>query len=175
MRISKRVPISVFVAGVAALSAALAVGALSALGSDGNQGKGHDGQLIRESLAPSVPDDPAFHGVIPGNAPWVLKHSSVRLSPRGRLELRVSGLVIPVAPFNGTPGPVTTISASLYCGSDSDMTAMATAGPVPISRAGDARIKDDSFAVPATCEAPVILVQPNGLTNLYIAVDGWKM
>jgi hypothetical protein len=178
MRISKRVPISVFVAGVAALSTALAVGAMSALGDEGGHGKGHDehhgGQLIRENLAPSVPDDPAFHGVIPGNAPWVLKSGSVRIDGHS-LDLRVRGLVIPVAPGNGTPGPVTTISASLYCGSDMDTMAAATTGQVPISRDGDARIRDRSFEVPSTCLAPVILVNPNGLANLYITVDGWKL
>ena len=169
MRISRRVPISVFVAAIAALSTALAFGALSALGSDhGDHGKGHGGQLIRESLAP------AFHGVTPGNAPWVLKEGSVQLSGH-RLDLRVRGLVIPVAPGNGTPGPVTTIGASLYCGADSNTMAAATTGQVPISRDGDARIRDDSFAVPSTCLSPVILVNPNGISTLYIAVDGWRM
>jgi hypothetical protein len=178
MRISKRVPLTVFIAAVAALSTALAVGALSAIGSDGGHGKGHDnhgGQLISETLAPSVPTDPTFHGVAPGGAPWVLKEGSVDLSSRGRLDLRVRGLVIPVAPGNGTPGPVTTISASLYCGADTDTMAAATTDQVPISRRGDARIRDKSFDVPATCLAPIILVNPNGIANLYIAVDGWKM
>jgi hypothetical protein len=178
MRIPKRVPISVFVAGVAALSAALAVGSLSALGHEGH-GKGHDhrhgGELLSATLAPSVPEDPTFHGVAPGGAPWVLKEGSVSLSTH-RLDLRVKGLVIPVAPGNGTPGPVTTISASLFCGADmTETTAAATTGQVPISRRGDARIRDNSFDVPATCLAPVILVNPNGLANLYIAVDGWKL
>jgi hypothetical protein len=175
MRISKRVPISVFAAAVAALSTALVFGALSALGHDhGEHGKGHGGRLIRESLAPSVPTDPAFHGVTPGGAPWVLKDGSVQLSGH-RLDLRVRGLVIPVAPGNGTPGPVTTISASLYCGADSSTMAADTTGQVPISRNGDARIRDDSFAVPSTCLSPVILVNPNGIAALYIALDGWRM
>jgi hypothetical protein len=174
MRISKRVPFTVFVAALAALSAALVVGALSALGSEHEHGKDHGGQLIRESLSPSVPTDPAFHGVIPGNAPWVLKEGSVRLDGH-HLDLRVRGLVIPVAPGNGTPGPVNTISASLYCGADTDTMAAATTGQVPISRSGDARIKDNSFDVPSTCLSPVILVNPNGIASLYISVDGWRM
>ncbi len=171
MRISKRVPITVL---VAAISTALVGGALSALGSEGGHGKGHGGQLVRESLAPSVPTDPAFHGVTPGNLPWVLKEGDVRLRS-DRLDLRVQGLVIPIAPGNGTPGPVMTISASLYCGADSDTMAAATTGQVPIARDGDARIRDDSFDVPSTCLSPVILVHPNGNTANYIAVDGWKM
>jgi hypothetical protein len=43
---------------------------------------------------------------------------------------------------------------------------------VPISRRGNARIKDRSFNVPDTCLAPVILVHPNGDTTHYIALDG---
>ena len=176
MRISKRVPLSVFVAGVAALSAALAVGALSALGDEGGHGKGHrhGGGLIRESLAPSVPTDPAFHGVIAGNLPWVMKEGSVRVD-RHSIDLRVRGLVIPDAPASGTPGPVNTISASLFCGPDSNAMPAATSDQVPISRDGDARIRDNSFDVPATCLSPVILVHPNGMAGAYITVDGWKL
>jgi hypothetical protein len=98
----------------------------------------------------------------------------VRLKRDGKFDLSVRGLVIPTAPFTGTPGPVTTISASLYCGADSDMMAAGTTGQVPISRQGDARIHDASFSVRSTCLAPVILVHPNGLMNTYIAVDGWR-
>jgi hypothetical protein len=180
MRISRRVPITVFIAALAALSAALVVGALSALGDEGGHGNGHGkgdgGELIRESLAPSMPapTDPAFHGVAPGGAPWVLKEGSVRVSGH-RLDLRVRGLVIPGAPGNGTPGPVNTISASLYCGADSNTMAAATTGQVPIDRHGDARIRDNSFDVPSTCLSPVILVNPNGGAGAYIAVDGWRM
>jgi hypothetical protein len=173
MRISKRVPITVFTAALAALATVLAVGTLSAIGHGGGQGKGH-GPLLKETLAPSLPTDPPFHGVAAGGAPWVLKEGSVKLSGH-RLELRVKGLVIPVAPGNGTPGPVTTISASLYCGADTDTMAAETTGQVPISRDGDARIRDDSFDVPSTCLSPVILVNPNGIAAAYIAVTGWRM
>ncbi len=86
----------------------------------------------------------------------------------------MKGLVIPSL---GTPGPVTTISAALYCGADSNTTAAATTPQVPLSSKGDARIHDTSFSAPSTCLAPVILVQPHGTgvpANLYIAVDGWQ-
>jgi hypothetical protein len=45
--------------------------------------------LINESLAPSQPTDPTFHGVTPGGAPWVLKRGEVRLKRDGKLDLRV--------------------------------------------------------------------------------------
>ena len=174
MRISKRIPTAVFLAALAALLTALAVGTLGALGHEhGRHGRDHGDRLISESLAPSVPTDPMFHGVAAGGAPWVLKEGQVRLSTSGELDLRVRGLVIPVAPGNGTPGPVNTISASLYCGADSETMAAATTGQVPIARDGDARI-DAHITVPATCLSPVILVNPNGNPAAYIALDGWR-
>ena len=200
MRISKRALITVMVAAIAALSMALAVGALGAPGTDHpskpehpskpahpgkpdhpgkpndpGKGKHHGRPLIKESLAPSQPTDPSFHGVSAGAAPWVLQQGQVRLKSDGKLDLRVKGLVIPNPPGDGTPGPVTTISASLYCGADTQTTAADTTQTVTISRTGDARIHDTSLNVPSTCLAPVILVHPNGDLTHYIAVDGWRL
>ena len=173
MQIVRRAPIAIVIAVVAALATSLAVGALGALGRDGGGG-GSDESLVSARLAPSVPTDPAFHGVTPGAAPWVLKRGEVQLERAGELELRVRGLVIPTAPANGTPGPVNTINASLYCGAESETVAADTTGQVPISRAGDARINDRSFTVPSGCLAPIVLVHPNGDMTHYIAVDGWR-
>ena len=175
MWISRRALVTVFLAAIAGLSLVLAVGAAGKHQGKPKSGKRHGAPLIKASLAPSQPTDPTFHGVGPGGAPWVLKRGEVRLKASGKLKLRVRGLVIPVAPGNGTPGPVNTISASLYCGADSNTTAAATSQQVPISRKGNARIRDRSFTVPSTCLAPVILVHPNGDTTRYIAVDGWRL
>jgi hypothetical protein len=174
MWISRRVLLALSVGAIAVLSMALAAGAFGDHGGGdrgGDHGDGNGRALIESSLAPSLTTDPAFHGVTPGGAPWVLRRGDVELK-QSRIDLRVRGLVIPVAPGNGTPGPVTTISASLYCGADSDTSAADTTGQVPISREGDARIRDRSFDVPDTCLAPVILVHPNGDATHYIAVDG---
>jgi hypothetical protein len=91
----------------------------------------------------------------------------------GKFDLRVKGLVFA---STGTARPVTAISASLYCGADSSPAAAGdTTQQVPISRKGDARIRDAHLTVPGTCLAPVILVHPNGDTMHYIAVDGWRL
>jgi hypothetical protein len=168
MWISKRAVLGTALAAVVAVSLALAV---SAFGHRGDADRGT--ARLSSTLAPSVPTDPAFHGVSPGGAPWVLRSGEVQIT-RHRLELRVRGLVIPTAPGNGTPGPVNTVSASLYCGADSSTAAADTTGQVPISRRGDARIRDRSFDVPDSCLAPVVLVHPNGDATHYIAVDGWR-
>ena len=171
---SHRAPVAAALAGAAAMSLTGAVGAFGDHGS-GHHDRGHQGSaLVEEMLAPSVPTDPTFHGVAPGAAPWVLKRGAVELRRGGRLELEVRGLVIPNPAGDGTPGPVTTISASLYCGADSNTTAADTTQQVPISRRGNARIRDRSFTVPATCLAPLILVHPNGDAAHYIAVEGQR-
>ena len=157
MLIPKRTLLTVTVASIAALSMALAVGAFGAHGPDhpskpnhpgtpGHPGRGnHRGRpVIKESLAPSQPSDPSFHGVSAGMAPWVLQRGEVRLKGDGKLDLRVKGLVIPSPPGDGTPGPVITISASLYCGADTEKTAADTTQQVPLSRTGDARLHDTS-------------------------------
>jgi hypothetical protein len=167
------------IAGAMAAAVAVYAGVAAGHNGGGGNGGGHQGKhrgnaVLDASLAPSQPTDPSFHGVAPGGLPWVLKRGGVELKKKGKLELRVRGLVIPVAPANGTTGPVTTISASLYCGPDSDTTAADTTQTVPITSNGNARIKDKSFTVPATCLAPVILVHPNGDLTHYIAVDGWR-
>jgi hypothetical protein len=170
MWLSKRVLLAVSAAAIAVLSLALAVGAFGDRGGRGHDG-GHGKALIEESLAPSLTTDPTFHGVAPGGAPWVLRRGDVELK-HSRIELRVRGLVIPSPPGDGTAGPVTTISASLYCGADSDTAAADTTREAPLSSDGDGRIRDRSFDVPDDCLAPVILVHPNGDTTHYIAVDG---
>src|SRR4051812_43524692 len=147
MWVSKRVILAVAIVAVAATSLAGAVGAFGDRG--GHHQRGHHGSaLLEQTLAPSLTTDPTFHGVAPGAAPWVLKRGDVELRRGGRLELEVRGLVIPNRPGDGTPGPVKTISASLYCGADSNTAAADTTPQVPINSRGDARIRDRSFAVP---------------------------
>jgi hypothetical protein len=190
MRISRRVLLAICAALTAAVVTGLAAGALGAepkhhgnsshaTKHHGNSALGGQRQgvpLIKESLAPSQPPptDPPFHGVNPGGAPWALKFGDVRLKSDGHLDLRVKGLIIPSF---GTPGPVSEIVATLYCGADSNHTAAAMTAPVPLSSKGDARIHDTSFSVPSSCLAPVILVQPfssGAPVPVYIAVDGWQ-
>jgi hypothetical protein len=120
-----------------------------------------------------VPGDPTFHNVNPGGAPWVLKRGSVVLKRDGTFKVRLQGLVIPNPPGDNTPGPVMTVSASLYCGPDSDTTPAATTEAVPISRSGNASI-GTSLNTPDTCLAPMVLVHPNGILGTYISLTGFR-
>lgn len=142
--------------------------ALSASGSSRDNGNGE--ALVRSGLAPSVPADPAFHGIAAAGAPWVLSDSSVRLKASGELDISIAGLILPSL---GTAGPVTTVSASLLCGGDANANRAATTGTFPLSQSGDARI-EETLSLPATCLAPIFVIHPNGGTARYIAVSGWK-
>jgi hypothetical protein len=153
-------------AGIAAL-----VFAAVASGDHGNgRDEGHGGKIFRSVLAPSQPTDPSFHGVAPGNVPWVLKNGSVKIGRNGHFDLRLRGLVITTT---GTARPVATISASLFCGADTTTTPAVTTAQVPISAGGNARIHQ-KVTLPATCLAPIVLVHPNGGTTRYISVTGWR-
>lgn len=141
-------------------------------GRHGNRGQHHGNRVLEQNLAPSVPTDPHFHGVAPGGVPWVLRRGEAQLKLNGRFELRLNGLIIPNL---GSAGPVTSVTASLYCGEDANGTAVATTASAPLSPHGDARIRDNSFTVPSSCLVPVVMVHPNGNPAAYIAITGWKM
>ena len=176
MNVSRRTAVAVLSAAALGGSAATAV---TASGHDNGRQQGRHGDdrgehrgrpLLKQTLAPSVPTDAMLNGNKPGGVPWVLTRGEARLRSDGTLQVEVRGLVIPVAPFTGTPGPVTTVSASLYCGASS--TAQGTTPSVPISMTGDAFMQGP-VTVPAKCLQPTVLVHPNGATTTYIAATGF--
>jgi len=123
--------------------------------------------VLASSIAPSVPTDPVLHEVAPGGAPWVLKMGKIRLTDSGELMVHVRGLIIPEL---GTPGPVTSIDASLYCGNET--TPFATTATSPLSMKGNGMI-EAHVSLPSTCLVPSVLINPLGITSLYIATSGF--
>lgn len=178
MHVTTRTAIGVLSAATLAGSA---IGGVSAFGHDdnsqggqGSHGKHNGATVFRSAVAPSLPGPPAIHGVNAGGAPWVLRSGEIRLRRGGRFQVRVRGLVIPNPPGDNTPGPVSTISAALYCGADTETAAAATTSQVPLSSNGNARI-DQHVTLPSTCVAPIVLVHPNGIAGIYIASSGWRL
>jgi hypothetical protein len=173
MHVSRRAAVAML--STAALGGS-AVTAVSAIGHDnghnGNGGRHHAKVSFETPLAPSVPADPALHGVAAGGAPWALRSGSAELGRKGRIDVRVRGLVLPPPGGNGTAGPVTTVTASLYCGADSSTTAVGTTPSAPISQSGNARMAG-RFTLPTKCLAPIVLVHPNGNAAAYIAASGF--
>lgn len=150
--------------------AAIATGAALIITAGANSGAGS----LHSTLAPSHPTDPQFHGVVAGGLPWVLNHGRVTITSEGEFSVEIDGLVIPTGTFAGTPGPVKTVSASLYCGADTNTTAADTVGPAPLSGRGDAEIHGH-VTLPASCLAPIVLIHPANISSsAYIAVTGWR-
>lgn len=154
----KKTVLSLALATIALAALALTAGASSGAGS------------LHATLAPSKPTDPVFHGVMAGGLPWVLNHGRVSITPEGEFNVELDGLIIPQ---RGNPGPVKTVSASLYCGADANHMAAATTESVALSSSGDAEIHDH-VDLPATCLAPIVLIQPNHSSMIYISVTGWR-
>jgi hypothetical protein len=123
---------------------------------------------LTSTLAPSVPTDPVLHGVTAGSAPWVLKASAFQLLNNGVFVATINGLIIPEL---GTPGPVTSVDAALYCGNET--TAAATTATVPLSEQGNAVIAA-KVTLPKSCQAPVMLINPLGISSIYIATGGFS-
>jgi len=157
----------------AVLVAAAVFVAAAAADHGGDRGRGeHHGHrqrvILQQHLVGSILSDQAIHGVVRGGLPWQ-GGGDASLSKKGRFEARIRGLVIPSM---GNPGPVTTITISLYCAPDSSGTAAFTTDPVPFSPDGDAFVRQQ-VTVPARCLAPVLLVHPNGGATAYIAATGF--
>jgi hypothetical protein len=169
MRVSRFVAVGSATTALTIGSAALAV---NALGDHGNGGGGKS--QLDVSLSPSQTSDPAFHSVAPGARNWLLDRGSARVRRNGRIDVRVRGLVLTGV---GTPGSVTDVSASLFCGADNNTTPAGTTGQVPLSSRGNARIRA-RITVAAHCLAPLVLINPtvNPSTTPdrahYIAVSG---
>lgn len=100
-------------------------------------------------------------GIKGGGFPWAITSGSGALSRDGHLHVSVSGLVIPVTPFNGT-NPVARFAAIVSClrphaPADNILTAS-----VPASASGDATI-DANVSLPHPCIQPIVFVtSPTG-------------
>ena len=160
MRLTKR-------SVLAAMLVAAAIFVTAAAADHGDRGREHHGPLLQQRLIGSILSDPPIHGAIRGGLPWE-GTGSATLERRGRLEVGIRGLVIA---GTNNPGPVTTITVSLYCAPDSSA-AVFTTTPTPLSSHGDARVRQH-VTVPSRCLAPVVLVHPNGGAGAYIMATGF--
>jgi hypothetical protein len=166
-RKSKLVAAAVFVVAAVFVSVAAADH-----GRDRDHGRDHGkshrhGQLLEQRLVGSVLTDPQIHGVTRGGLPWV-GGGTAELGRHGRFEVRIRGLVIPGM---GNPGPVTSLTFSLYCAPDSSGPVFTTSS-TPLSPAGNAHLRQH-VTVPSRCLAPVVLAHPNGGGTMYIAATGF--
>jgi hypothetical protein len=138
---------------VAALGAASLVG-VTAVGASAHEGGG--GTLIEFESMTGVGSPPAtVRGIPGGGKPWVLKSGRGEVDRNGNVEVRVRGLVIPVAPFNGT-NPVPFFKATVSCVTPSGVVNVSTAN-FPADSAGNSRI-EGHVALPSQCADPIVFV-----------------
>jgi hypothetical protein len=162
----RKILLGAVLAVAATLALAFAVSAGADRGRDGH-GHGKGRGVLNAALVGSKPNDPVIHGVAPGGVPWD-GGGTVSIHRDGKTSVHIRGLII-----TGTDnaGPVTSVSASLYCeGSDAPA---ATTPTVPLSPHGDADI-ETRLTLPAACLGPIVLVHPNGGLTRYIAATGWR-
>jgi hypothetical protein len=84
------------------------------------------------------------------------------------LSSTFGGLIIPEL---GTPGPVTSVDAALYCANETTPAVMT--GTFPLSERGNAQIVA-RVKLPSTCQTPALLINPLGVGSIYIATSGFS-
>lgn len=99
-------------------------------------------------------------GITGGGKPWVITSGSGEVDRDGSVHVTVHGLVIPVAPFNGT-NPVKAFGATVSCVTPHGIVNLRTA-TAPATPTGDATI-DGSVTLPHPCKDPILFVtSPTG-------------
>jgi hypothetical protein len=99
-------------------------------------------------------------GIIAGGKPWAITSGTGELDSDGTLHVSVTGLVIPVAPFNGT-NPVPAFGAIVSCITSHHQVVNVFAGTVPTNSAGDATI-DATVSLPHPCTQAIVFVTSPG-------------
>ncbi len=113
----------------------------------------------------------AIRNVPGGGLPWVISFASGELSASGKLEVKVSGLVLdpndPAVIAAGLAGknPVANFKAVVSCLSKdaggNPTTVNVASGLFPASAAGNAEI-ETTLALPSPCIAPIVFVTSPG-------------
>jgi hypothetical protein len=99
-------------------------------------------------------------GITGGGKPWVIAAGTGEVDRDGSVHVTVSGLVIPIAPFNGT-NPVAAFGATVSCLTPHGIVNLRT-GTAPATTTGDATI-DGTVTLPHPCKDPILFVtSPTG-------------
>lgn len=99
-------------------------------------------------------------GIVGGGKPWVIKSASGEVDRDGAVHVTVAGLVIPVAPFNGT-NPIGAFGVTVSCITPHGIVNLRT-GTAPATPTGNATI-NGTVALPHPCLNPIVFVtSPTG-------------
>jgi len=99
-------------------------------------------------------------GIKGGGLPWAITSGSGTVDRDGNVHVTVTGLVIPVAPFNGV-NPVGAFGVTVSCITKDGVVNLRTA-TAPATPAGNATI-NGTVALPHPCQHPIVFVtSPTG-------------
>ncbi len=137
-----------------------AIGAVSLVGAGSVSVGAHDaGTLIEfDSMTPvtgTAVGTMNDRGITGGGKAWVIKAGRGEVDLNGNVRVRVRGLVIPVAPFNGT-NPIGSFKATVSCLTPGGVVNVSTA-LFAATTTGNSMIRG-SVALPSHCKAPEIFV-----------------
>ena len=147
MRYSRRI----LVAAAGALTLALA-GTVSAAAGDGNRLVSFDSMTPVTGAAVGTVND---RGITGGGKPWAITSGTGSVDRQGHVHVAVTGLVIPVAPFNGI-NPIAQFKATVSCVTPHGIVNVST-GLFAATPAGDSTI-DDTVSLPHSCWDPIVFV-----------------
>jgi hypothetical protein len=148
-------------------------GAVSLLGAGSLSVAAHDrGTLVEfDSMTPvtgaavgAVND----RGIKGGGLPWVITSGSGEVDRHGDVDVRVTGLIIEVAPVNGK-NPIGSMAATISCVTPHGVVNVTTAGH-PASLAGDVTI-EDHVQLPHPCKDPIVFVVNAGTGHAWFAMS----
>jgi hypothetical protein len=99
-------------------------------------------------------------GIKGGGLPWAITSGEGSVSKNGIVDVKVTGLVIPVPPLNGT-NPVPLFKATVSCLNHHKVVNTST-GTFPANLAGDSHIHA-KITLPRHCQSPILfVVAPTG-------------
>jgi len=139
------------VAAAGALTLATA-GTLTATADGGNSLVSFDSMTPVTGAAVGTVND---RGIVGGGKPWTITSGTGTVDRQGHVHVSVSGLVIPVAPFNGV-NPIAQFKATVSCVTPHGIVNVST-GLFAATPAGDSTI-DDTVSLPHPCWDPIVFV-----------------
>ena len=140
-----------FVSGVAALGL-LGAGTVSVGANEGGTLLEFDSMTPVTGAAVGTVND---RGIVGGARPWVITTGTGEVDRQGNVEVSVTGLVIPVPPFNGS-NPIPAFKAIVSCLTPQGVVNVSTAN-FPATTTGNSNI-EGKVDLPHPCMQPIVFV-----------------
>jgi hypothetical protein len=127
--------------------------------------------LLDASLSACPADKSVIGGVNACGWGWKLGSGHATIGADGSVKVELQGLVLSdpkAGEFNGTPDGVDAVAVAVVCGAGAAAAVAGQVDPMPLSKAGDAKISA-KLTLPASCAEPRVLVRERYKGN----VGGW--